>query len=280
MTSVQKVIKYLAIAFAIFLSVAIICSIVTGGYLVLKGTKIINSDKVEDSKLLEELVTISDDNGTITSLELEIKTTNLKIINGENFVVKTNNPDVKFSNNDGKVVIEDKSKNIWTNLNDESNIIIYMPTNINKLSKVKIRSGVGKVCINSINTQVLDLEAGLGETTIDNLVVTEKAKIESGMGRLNINSCSIKNANIDLGVGEVNITGDILGNSEINTGVGKLGLNLTSAKENYTLKVEKGLGKISFNKNNISNDTTLGDGQNYINIEGGIGSIDIKTNNI
>ena len=57
MTSIQKVIKYVATAFAIFLIITIISGILTGGYAILSALKLISSNNdylIEDSKTILE----------------------------------------------------------------------------------------------------------------------------------------------------------------------------------------------------------------------------------
>lgn len=55
MTSTQKIIKYIATAFAIFLIVTIISAILTGGYALLNGLGLINTN---DAVITEDLKTI------------------------------------------------------------------------------------------------------------------------------------------------------------------------------------------------------------------------------
>lgn len=276
MTSSQKVIKNIAIIFAIFLSVSIICGILTGGYTVIKSIGLI---KIEESKLLDSLVTISDNNEYVTSLELKIKVSNLKITNGEKFEVKTNNPYVTFINNNGKVVIEENNESIWPN-SSSSDVIMYIPNQINELDKVKIESGIGKLYIENITAKKFELDSGVGEAIIDVLTVLEETKIKNGVGKLNINLANIKDADFNLGVGETIVTGDVFGNSKFDTGIGSLNLILNMDEQNYKIKVDKGLGVVKYNGSTVSNNEIIGNGKNYIKIEGGIGSINIKTNNI
>ena len=72
------------------------------------------------------------------------------------------------------------------------------------------------------------------------------------------------------------IVQNISSNSDIDAGVGKLQLNLNSSSSEYTFDIDKGIGSIKLNNKSISDGQT-GTGKNKIEIDGGIGSIDITT---
>ena len=80
----------------------------------------------------------------------------------------------------------------------------------------------------------------------------------------------------NMGVGEVNITSKIIGVNEIDAGIGSLNLNLIGSLDDYKIKIEKGLGSAIVNGNNISRDEIVGIGDNFIDIDGGVGEIKVK----
>ena len=80
----------------------------------------------------------------------------------------------------------------------------------------------------------------------------------------------------DIGAGEANVNARLLGDSKIEVGVGSLNLNLLGSRELYKLKLEKGIGEVSVDGSLIEDDSTVGNGNNYIRIEGGIGSIKVN----
>ena len=97
-----------------------------------------------------------------------------------------------------------------------------------------------------------------------------------GVGTLNINDIDLFDATLNLGVGEANIESNLLGTSKIECGIGEVYLNLSLPQEEYTFKLEKGIGEIELNKVSMGN-TTVGNGNNIIDVNGGIGEINIKT---
>lgn len=275
MTTAQKIIKYIANAFAIVLIVTIISTILNIGYEILTGVGVIN---FKENKILADLITISDNIEEISTLKLDIKGSDVQIKTGEKFEVKTNNPNINYVNENGKVTIKEEKISKWNiGKDDGSLLIIYLPEDIKQMDKVKMDIGAGTIDIGKINTKSLYLDLGAGNVTIDDLNVSEETKINGGAGNININSGKIANINFDLGIGDTTINADITGNSKIDTGIGKLNVYLTLAKEEYKIDIEKGVGEIRFNDTIVSNDTSIGDGNNHLKINGGVGEINIKT---
>ena len=103
MTLAQKIIKYIATAFAIFLVVTIISAILTGVYALLNGLGLINANK---AVITEELKTISSEVTEVSSLKIDLAYTNLYIKSGEKFEAQTNNNKITFENNNGSIKIK------------------------------------------------------------------------------------------------------------------------------------------------------------------------------
>ena len=275
MTTAQKVIKYLANAFAIFLIVTIISSVLNIGYDILSA---IGAITTKENKILDDFITISDNTEEVSSLKLDTKGLDLQIKNGERLEVKTNNSNVKYSSENGNIVIKEEKQNTWDfEKSYEGTIIIYLPEYMEQIDEVKMDIGAGTVSIETLNTQSLYLDLGAGNITIDNIIVSKETKINGGAGNISINSGKVSNLDLDLGIGKTNIKADVTGKSKIDTGVGNLDLYLTLSKEDYKIDIDKGIGEIKFNDNTIEDNTSFGEGSNYIKINGGVGEININT---
>lgn len=275
MTTAQKIIKYIANAFAIFLIVTIIFSILSAGYGILIAVGVINK---QENKISENLITISDNIDEISTLKLDIKASDLQIKNGKKFEVKTNNSNIKYSNENGKVSVKEEGMFKWhLGKNYEGTVIIYLPEDMEQIEEVKMDIGAGTIFIENLKTKNLYFELGAGNVTVDSMTVSKKMRLNGGAGNIEINSGKIANADVDLGVGKTTIKSDFTGNSKIDTGIGELNLDLTLPKEDYKINVNKGIGEIRFNGKSIEDDTSLGNGTNYIKVSGGVGGINIKT---
>lgn len=252
MRNFQKIIKYAAIAFGLYLAVMIIgiivsvvLAITTGIYGVKVITEQSNVQEIDWSEKFEEF----------TELDIEVGVANLSIIaEGEEYRVETYDisENAIIENRNGKLEIKDKSTIFRSG---ESRIIVYIPENTT-LRKV-------------------DLELGAGNVGVDNLKA-ETANIECGAGQVTIRNTELANADIDAGVGKLEFSGTLKGKTEVNCGIGEVAIDLQGGSEIYTLDVEKGIGDISVNEESVSSKTVIGNGENKVSIEGGIGKISIN----
>lgn len=272
MKEFQKIIKYVAIAFGIYLAITIISIIVgvvgaifTGIYGVQMITEQSNIVRMDEELVFSE----------ITRLDLDVKAANLHIrTEGQEFKVETYQvPDTtKIENKDGKLIIKDNNK-IFSYKN-ESSIIIYIPENI-KLEEIDLDIGAGRLTIDKLDVKDAEFQFGAGSVEIKNMK-SEKSSIECGAGQVIISESELTNTDLDAGIGKVEFSGYIKGNSQVNCGIGEVNLNLDGGKDLYTIKVEKGIGNIKINDESVSNESTTGTGENKISVEGGIGNIKIK----
>ena len=276
MTVAQKVIKYLAIAFALFLIITIISGIFSVIYALSGILGIKNENKISYT----EMSITSFENKDITKLEIDIVNTNLTIKTGEILKVETNNSNIKFEQDNKKLQIKEKDYN-WFIKNEIQELILYVPENL-EFEKIELNAGAGKIDIENLNTKDLVFELGAGETKIKSLNVLEKCEIEGGAGEINILSGTINNLDFDMGVGKANLTTKIIGKNEINAGIGELNIVLIGNENDYKIKANEGLGSITINGAKVTDTNDYGNGKNVIKIDGGVGNIkiDIKEDKI
>ena len=274
MTTAQKIIKYFAIAFAIFLIVTIISAILSGIYGLLCAFGVIYSN---NDIITEDLKVISSEVKEVSTLKLKLAFTNLEIKTGNSFKIETNNSKISFTENNGSVKIKEEKHNWLMNNKDyTSNLIIYIPEDMISLDETKIETGAGKINIERLNTQSLYLELGAGDVYIKNLTVTKEAKIDGGVGRTELNSCEINNLKANLGMGEFVFSGKLTGKSEVDSGVGAININLLDSSENYTIDVSKGIGSVTLDGQKLEMDRVYGIGENHLSVDGGVGEIKIN----
>lgn len=154
---------------------------------------------------------------------------------------------------------------------------ITIPRDWTELETLRLNAGAGRVEIRDVTVQNLELELGAGKTEISNLVVAERAKVKGGAGYLAVRESAIRDLDLDMGVGKVELGVKLTGNNQIDAGVGKLDLNLRGTSEDYRVKVEKGLGSVNLNGKKMADDETWGDGKTTIDVDGGVGAIEIVT---
>lgn len=262
MSRSQTIIKYLALALALF----IISSIVSGIVIGVKTFSYIFSEEDENRELRDEVI-----NCDFNNIEMHINGIDLEINKSSDFKIQTNSDNIKLTCKKNTLYINDTSKVV----NKSYKLIINIPED-KIFDSSAIELGAGKVSIDTLKTSELSLELGAGKVTIDELNVMEEAEIDGGVGEFNINSGKISNLSLELGVGKTVIKSKLLGDNEINAGVGELNLNLVSS--DYIINIDKGIGNATIDGKKASNDKNYGSGNNRINIDGGVGNIKIKTN--
>ena len=263
MSGIQKAIKYGAIAFAIFIIVSafsLLLSIVS---------TIIDIDINHD-----EIINYKETYENVEKIKIDISSAKLNIKQGDVFRVEANDITEKFKSKlkDGTLKIEENRKLFFNNKSSEINV--YIP-NVN-LKLIDIDAGAGSITIENVNTEDFRLEQGAGTITISNSNFI-KADIDGGAGEFKIISSNVNNLDLDAGIGKVEIEATLTGKNQIDCGVGEVNINLLGNSTDYKIKTNKGLGSININGESKSNDAIYGDGSNLIEIEGGIGSINITT---
>ena len=285
MTFWQKVIKYLAIALAIFLIVNIIGAILSiigiiGGIAFFTNTITDVKEEIvqESPEYLKQPEVIADNINIedIVKFEIEVKYSNLEIKKGD-FKVESNDTNVKCTQKGNELIVKETGNN-WLRNKEGNKVIIYIPEN-KEFNEIEIDTGAGNIEIESLNTKDLSFSIGAGKVVINNLKVTNEAEIDGGAGKVDILSGEICNLNLDMGIGEFNVCTKLLGNNDIEQGMGKLTIKLTDSQENYTIRTRKGMGSITIDGKEAQNNSIYGNGQNILNIEGGMGAIEITTNN-
>ena len=271
MIKIQKIIKYVAIGLAMILTVNIISAIIYG--ITEVGIYFISNENNTDS-INKELANIHVDNN-ISILDIEVATSNIIIKEGNEIKIETDNKYIKLTEKNNKLFITEE-KHKWLNIKKDGDLTIYIPSTY-IFDNITIENGAGKIEIQTLNTKRLNLELGFGKAEINHLMVSNNAEIEGGTGEIAIHSSKINNLDLDMGMGKTTINGLITGNSKIDAGVGALHLNLLGTLNDYEIILEKGLGNATLNKQKMNNNTHNGNGDNLINITGGIGNIKIET---
>lgn len=264
MSKAQKIIKYLAFAFALFLAFSIISSIIYGLSFV--------GDMFDNDKQSSNLKELKINNNALV-LDINVSSSNINIKQGNTLKVETNNKYIYTNQYKNKLYIKEKKHNLF-NKNDDNKLTVYVPKSF-VFDLVNIEVGASKLNISSLTTKKLSLNLGAGKVEIDNLNVANSADIEGGAGEIVIEDSNITNLDLDMGAGKLLLNSKLTGNSKIEAGVGKMDLLLIGSLNDYSITLDKGIGSVTINNSNMENDKTYGMGTNKIDIDGGVGSINI-----
>ena len=252
--------------FAFILAAIVIISMLGGIYaLCITVFDLFQSNQIENQFQYDSLM---------SSLDIDLKTANLEIKLGDKLLVSTTNKYVTTYQNNNNIVIQEKKHSLLSK--DNNKVIITVPDNF-LLDIVEIDISSGSIKIDKLETKRLNLDLGSGTTKINNLLVTDKTKIDCGSGKFLLNNGNLSNLNLDTGLGDTILNTKIIGNSNIETDIGKLELNLIGSLNDYELTIDKGVGSIKLNNESLKDKSVVGTGNNYLLIEGGIGLTSITT---
>ena len=265
MTTLQKVIRNLAIAFAIYLCISIIGGICAG----LAGISFLFSDR-ESAAGETRVYPIEAD---ISQLSLELSGARLQIRTADHLSVESNHKYLSVDAENGELSIRETKKRFSVSPKGVT-VILNVPEGF-VFDKVTMETGAGQVSIDTLSADSLELSLGAGEVTIQNLTAGTRANIEGGAGEITINGGLLRNLNLDMGVGELEMKSRIEGRSCLNFGIGEAKLTLLGSREDYRIDLDKGICEAKLEGVPMQDDSVYGSGENRIEIDGGIGEINI-----
>ena len=116
---------------------------------------------------------------------------------------------------------------------------------------------------------------GAGNVGIDKMISTERTEITGGAGKIEIRDGKTHNLDLDMGVGKLHYRSEITGNSDLDCGVGAVEIVLLGGEELYDIDLDKGLGLASINGISYADGVDYGDGENKLDINGGVGDLKV-----
>lgn len=271
MTSFQKIIKYGAIAFGIYLTlmiIGIIISVITAVFGVTAGIEIFENHNND------AMITKWDQEySNVTSINIDLSVCELEIKKGDTLKVNASNVSEQFKCQvEGtKLKIEDKklNRNIFNRDDVRPVVTIYVPEN-KEFKEVTIETGVNETNIEYLKADTINLEMGVGKYEIDNLSA-KYAKIKAGAGEANIKSSQIEELKLDGGIGKLVLTSKITKTADVDCGVGRVELNLIGLSTEYKIKANTGLGNFEVDGKRVRDNETIGNGEVVIKVEAGLG---------
>lgn len=209
----------------------------------------------------------------IHSLDVQINAADFKIVSANDFLVESNLKYLSVSEKDGvlKIVDEAKSNSDYTN----PILTLYVPNGA-VFDDVDIETGAAKMTVDTLSASLVELKLGAGDVRFESLNASAEVDIEGGAGQITIVNGTLNDLSLEMGMGELNLTAAVLGDSDLKFGVGEYNVILIGSKDDYKVDIEKGIGSITVDGKTVTDFGSSGNGQNHIEIEGGIGTINLK----
>ncbi len=251
-------------AFAIFLTVSIIGGVL--GMFRLFGGFIGGDAVTEDMKVYA----VSQD---IRNLEIKVNAADFTIKQGESFSVESNLKYLTVEDENGVLTIKETKKYVSTYVGAVLTLCIPADT---VFEKANITTGAGRLTVDYLSAETMNFELGAGEVSIDTLVAASSVDIDGGAGKITVSGGALCNLDLDMGVGQLNLTSALTGKSDFDLGIGESNITVLGKKDDYKLDIEKGIGNITVDGAGTSNIKGQGNGNNRIDISGGIGAINLR----
>lgn len=248
MNGVQKVIKYCAMAFAVFLTVVIFGAIVTAVMGVTTGIAGVNFLLGEEKERihLEEEYSVEEAKALgITNIlvdcnaEITVKPGDKLAIEAENV---TDEYEIRRKGGTFSIVQETPKINInlWFSNSYEKEIVTVTVPKELFMEQVKVDSGSGKVLLEGFRSDSLMVDSGSGSVVIND-VTTKRMNIDSGSGRVSLARTEAEETGLITGSGGITAEDADLGRLTLDSGSGSVALRNVIAEQ---AEVDSGSGSV------------------------------------
>lgn len=265
MTPVQKAIKYFAVALAVLLTVGIL-----GGILGVLGLlDLFTGGSAVDKSA--ETYTVSSD---IRCVEIDIGAAEFTVKQGDGLLIESNIKKLKVEERGGVLRIKETEK-LRVGSYADAFVTLYIPAGT-VFDEMNITAGAGSFTAERLAADTVDIELDAGEVSIGTLIAERGADIDCGAGEISISDGQLRDLDLDMGTGRLTLVSALSGECEIDGGVGEADITVIGSRSDYRLELEKGIGSISVDGEDVSGSAQLGSGNNSIDISGGVGEISLR----
>ena len=275
MTTLQKIIKYGAIAFGIYLSVTIIFIFLSIARSLVRSSNNEFNDIIEYSEEEYNTTDISTTYENIKTLEVDLEAIPLTIKTGETFTLEgTNIPDkLEIRQDGGTLKIDDEM--ISSDISDEDAMLtIYIPeTQI--LDRVNLDLKYVSVDLETLNATNIKLDMENTNCVIENLT-TDNLEINNEYGDMDIRNAETKRLTFDSEIGTEDISIRVTESAKIDLENSDTNIDLKGTQEEYQVIYKKQYGSLNIAGTEMtSNNETFSNGNIKINIDAENTNLDI-----
>ncbi len=256
MNGLQKVIKYCAMAFAVFLSVVIlgtIISVVVGVTTGIAGVNFLLEGDKERINLSEEYTLEEARELGITSILVDCSA-EIVVQPGDELSIEAVDvtEDYEIRQNNGRFsIVQDRPEikiGFWfDDISEQEKVVVTIPAELS-MEKIEIKSGSGEVTVKDLMTENfimlenLSIDSGSGRVILEN-VDADRLYVDSGSGMVTLAGARLSETEINSGSGGVAIDASALGKLLLNTGSGGVHMDNVEARD---AEVDTGSGRVSY----------------------------------
>ncbi len=232
----------------------------------------------------------------IRSLDFQIDSGRVRIVEGDTFRIDASglseNGDFDSQVKDGVWTIRESGHNQLNifglrvpaisifGKSFDPDIMITIPEDF-IAEDVRFNLGAGNLDAGRIRSKTGSFTVDAGEMVLKELDIREQSDYNIGVGYMGLHNANLKNITLDCSVGYVNIEGIIIGDSDIECGIGKIQMNLEGDIRRYSYDIGGGITNVSVNGKNYFGGMDRGayeDALGSFSMECGIGNITLDMN--
>jgi hypothetical protein len=146
-----------------------------------------------------------------------------------------------------------------------------------------VSGGVGEVTLKDFSAETFDFSGGTGDVTLKDGSVTKRTSISGGVFSIDAEDVEFYNLTLSGGTGDIDFSGTLRGKCQVEGGVGNVSLRFSDSAENYSMRLERGVG--SMRAHNA--DMVVGEDGDYainprlntgntVEISMGVGDVDVS----
>ncbi len=217
-----------------------------------------------------------------TSIEADIATLSIKIVQGDSYHMTIQNGSNYFVAYEvmGDVLKIKHEVDTWYHAKgEEGEIVITVPQAVT-LDVIDLEQGVGEISLQEVCAVEVVIEGGMGDLSLENTVI-QTLSVDSGMGDVSSNGLTCYELEMEVGMGDVDLAGSFLGDIDIEAGMGDVVIQTTQAHTDYNYVLDNGLGEVRIDGaayNMMMNDIEVyNSADKTMTIEAGMGDVVIET---
>lgn len=250
MNGVQKVIKYCAMAFAVFLSVVILGTIVTVVLGVTTGIAGVNAITGEDKERINLSERYSPEEMAELGIHSILVDCNAEIVveQGTELSIEafdvTDEYEIRLANGTFSIVQDAQDFGIhffwFEDVTAHEKVIVTIPAEA-ELDELKLLSGSGKVAVSKVVADAVTLDSGSGSVSAEG-IRAKQLFMDSGSGRVTVFDTNAEDTKLYTGSGGVTVERCELGKFRLDSGSGSVRMKEIVAEN---ANVETGSGAVS-----------------------------------
>ena len=266
MNGAQKATKYIGIFIGVLLAIAILNAAIQGGIAVMRIFTDGSSQEEDFAQSYTE---------DIRSLYIDGGAGEIRLVSAESWRVEASDVTSGFrAQVEGDTLrIRDGRSFFHFMVNRSPVITVYMPAQ--RLEEISLHLGAGRVSAQSLNADRVRLEGGAGEIEVAS-VTADDLRADLGVGQTTIRDAQIGKLDISGGVGKCVFFGRLDGDADIDGGVGEILLTLNGREEEYSYRIDNGIGETRLAGRRVGDEkTSHPNAVGTLDVDGGVGSIRI-----